>query len=144
MQVALAAGPPHRFRPDDPHVPVDAPRAAGIHQSGDLADAAHRHSAADSPADDARLLAMQQNLVKRLASVPGVSSVSLMDGLPMTGFMSQDPIFASDHSYAANQIPPLRRLHQRRARRLPGAGRTAGRRPRVRLDRSPTEAQGRR
>jgi putative ABC transport system permease protein len=28
----------------------------------------------------------------------------------MTGFSSQDPIFASDHTYAANQIPPLRRF----------------------------------
>ena len=28
----------------------------------------------------------------------------------MTGSMSQDPIFASDHTYAANQIPPLRRF----------------------------------
>jgi predicted permease len=28
----------------------------------------------------------------------------------MTGFESQDPIFASDHAYAADQIPPLRRF----------------------------------
>jgi putative ABC transport system permease protein len=62
----------------------------------------------DVAADDARLLALQQNLVEGLASLPGVSSVSLMDGLPMTGFSSQDPIFASDHTYAANTIPPLR------------------------------------
>jgi predicted permease len=62
----------------------------------------------DVAADDARLLALQQNLVEALASLPGVSSVSLMDGLPMTGFSSQDPIFASDRTYAANTIPPLR------------------------------------
>ena len=62
----------------------------------------------DIAADDARVLALQQNLVDTLASLPGVSSVSLMDGLPMTGFSSQDPIFASDRSYAANTIPPLR------------------------------------
>jgi predicted permease len=62
----------------------------------------------DVAADDARLLALQQNLVEGLASLPGVSSVSLMDGLPMTGFSSQDPIFASDHTYADNTIPPLR------------------------------------
>ena len=59
---------------------------------------------------DPELLQMQHNLVDRLASLPGVSTVSLMNGLPMTGFSSQDPIFASDHSYAANQIPPLRRF----------------------------------
>ena len=62
----------------------------------------------DVAVDDPRLLALQQNLVESLASLPGVSSVSLMDGLPMTGFNSQDPIFASDHTYAANTIPPLR------------------------------------
>ena len=59
---------------------------------------------------DAELLQMQHNLVDRLASIPGVSEVSILGGLPMTGAMSQDPIFASDHSYAANQIPPLRRF----------------------------------
>ena len=59
---------------------------------------------------DPALLQLQQNLVNRLANIPGVSAVSLINGLPMTGFSSQDPIFASDHSYAANQIPPLRRF----------------------------------
>ena len=59
---------------------------------------------------DAELLQMQHNLVNRLASIPGVSEVSILGGLPMTGIESQDPIFASDHTYAANQIPPLRRF----------------------------------
>jgi predicted permease len=61
-------------------------------------------------ATDPDLLRMYHNLVDRLESLPGVSAVSLMSGLPMTGASSQDPIFASDHSYAANQIPPLRRF----------------------------------
>jgi putative ABC transport system permease protein len=59
---------------------------------------------------DADLLQMQHKLVNSLASIPGVSEVSILGGLPMTGFMSQDPIFASDHTYAANKIPPLRRF----------------------------------
>jgi putative ABC transport system permease protein len=59
---------------------------------------------------EAEILQMQHNLVDRLASIPGVSEVSMMGGLPMTGSMSQDPIFASDHTYAANQIPTLRRF----------------------------------
>ena len=73
-------------------------------------------------ADDARLLVLQQTLVDRLASLPGSSSVSLMNGLPMTGFSSQDPIFASDHSYAADTIPPLRRF----IRVAPGAFQVLG------------------
>jgi len=58
---------------------------------------------------DEELLQMEHNLVDRLASIPGVSEVSILGGLPMTGFMSQNPILASDHRYAAGQIPPLRR-----------------------------------
>ncbi len=64
----------------------------------------------DVAPDEAHVLAVQQNLVRGLSAIPGVSSVSLMNGLPMTGFSSQDPIFASDHTYAADQIPPLRRF----------------------------------
>ena len=85
--------------------------------------------AGDAAADDAKLLVMQQNLVNRLASIPGVSSVSLMNGLPMTGFMSQDPIFASDHSYARQPDSAAAPLHPRRSWRLPGAGHAAARRP---------------
>jgi len=56
------------------------------------------------------VLRMQQNLVDRLASIPGVSAASVMGGLPMTGASWTDPIFAGGHSYAANRIPPLRRF----------------------------------
>jgi predicted permease len=76
----------------------------------------------DAARDQAQLLVMQQNLVEKLASLPGVSSVSFTNGLPMTGFSNQDPIFASDHSYAADTIPPLRRF----IRVAPGAFRTLG------------------
>jgi predicted permease len=59
---------------------------------------------------DAEAVVMQQNLVERLAALPGVTDVGLIDDLPMTDSQSQDPIFASDHTYAADQIPPLRRF----------------------------------
>lgn len=71
---------------------------------------------------DAALLLLQQNIVNRLAGIPGASSVSMINGLPMTGFSSQDPVFASDHTYAANQIPPLRRF----IRTVPGTFQTLG------------------
>ena len=61
-------------------------------------------------ASAAETFAMQRNIVDRLQAVAGVSSVSMMDGLPMTDFNSYDPIFASDRSYTENQIPPLRRF----------------------------------
>ena len=44
------------------------------------------------------MLLMQQDLVDALAALPGVTSVGLINALPMTGFSSQDPIFASDHT----------------------------------------------
>jgi predicted permease len=58
----------------------------------------------------AETFALQRNIVDRLQAIAGVSSVGMMDGLPMSDYSSQDPIFASDHSYADNQIPPLRRF----------------------------------
>ncbi len=64
----------------------------------------------NEPPDVAATFAMQRNIVDRLQAIAGVSSVGMMDGLPMSDFSSQDPIFASDHSYAENQIPPLRRF----------------------------------
>jgi putative ABC transport system permease protein len=76
----------------------------------------------DIAAKDEEVLVLQQRLVDSLASLPGVSSVSLMNGLPMTGFSSQDPIFASDHRYAADTIPPLRRF----IRAAPGTFRVLG------------------
>jgi predicted permease len=72
--------------------------------------------------NDAELLQLQHNLVNRLASISGVSEVSVLGGLPMTGFMLQNPIFAADHSYTANQIPPLRRF----LTAAPGAFRALG------------------
>ncbi|HYO80495.1 MAG TPA: ABC transporter permease [Bryobacteraceae bacterium] len=59
---------------------------------------------------DEELRVMYHNLVDRLAQLPGIASASLMSGLPMTGSSSQDPIFASDRTYRAEQIPPLRRF----------------------------------
>ncbi|MCC6536604.1 MAG: ABC transporter permease [Bryobacterales bacterium] len=59
---------------------------------------------------DEELRLVHQNIVNRLAALPGVTAVSLMGGLPMTNNTSQDPVFASDRTYADNQIPPLRRF----------------------------------
>jgi predicted permease len=76
----------------------------------------------DVAADEARVTAVQQDLVTRLASLPGVSSAALANGLPMTGFSSQDPVFAADRDHAPGEIPPLRRY----VRVGPGAFRTLG------------------
>lgn len=59
--------------------------------------------------DTARIV-MQHSIADRIASVAGVSGVSLIDGLPMTDFQSQDPIYVSDRTHEADKIPPLRRF----------------------------------
>jgi putative ABC transport system permease protein len=59
---------------------------------------------------DADLWRLEQNITERLAAIPGVTSVGMINGLPMTGAQSQDPIFASDKVYPPDQIPPLRRF----------------------------------
>jgi putative ABC transport system permease protein len=71
---------------------------------------------------DAEALVMQQTLIERLAALPGITDVGLIDDLPMTDSQSQDPIFASDHTYAPDQIPPLRRF----IRVAPGTFKTLG------------------
>ncbi|MFN7939173.1 MAG: ABC transporter permease [Bryobacteraceae bacterium] len=59
---------------------------------------------------DEQLLQVENNLVSRLAAIPGVTLSSLTADLPMTGAQSQDPIAASDRTYPQGQIPPLRRF----------------------------------
>ena len=47
---------------------------------------------------------------RRLAEIPGVSSVGISSKLPMTGQGWTDPIFLEGRSYAEGQLPPLRRF----------------------------------
>ena len=59
---------------------------------------------------DAEMLRLHHAVAERLATVNGVSEVSLVGALPMTASRSQDPIAASDRTYRSDQIPPLRRF----------------------------------
>ena len=49
------------------------------------------------------------DMAAKLATVPGVTSVSLSNSITMDGYTSNDPIFASDKVYADEKIPALRR-----------------------------------
>ena len=56
------------------------------------------------------VMRMQQQMMEKLASIPGVASVALTSGAPMEGFNSNDLVYAEDKTYAAGQIPPIRRF----------------------------------
>jgi predicted permease len=64
---------------------------------------------ADVP-DVERVLHMQQEILRKVTAIPGVTSAALTSTVPMDGNNWQDPIFAEDHSYTQGQFPPLRRF----------------------------------
>lgn len=55
-----------------------------------------------------RVIRMEQEILNRIAALPGISSVALANTIPMEGG-GNDPIYAQDHSYREGTIPPIRR-----------------------------------
>ncbi|HLY17954.1 MAG TPA: FtsX-like permease family protein, partial [Bryobacteraceae bacterium] len=49
------------------------------------------------------------NILDKIAAIPGVTSVGLTNSITMDGNTDNDPILAADKSYAPGQIPPMRR-----------------------------------
>ena len=60
--------------------------------------------------EDERVVRMEQEILNKLAAIPGVSSVGFSSSLPMDGEDSNDLLFAQDRSYAEGDIPPIRRF----------------------------------
>ncbi|MGB9402611.1 MAG: ABC transporter permease [Candidatus Acidiferrales bacterium] len=57
-----------------------------------------------------RVVRMEEEILNKLAAIPGVSSVGFSTAIPMSGESSNDPVFAQDHTYAEGDLPPLRRF----------------------------------
>ncbi|MBZ5725010.1 MAG: ABC transporter permease [Acidobacteriia bacterium] len=57
-----------------------------------------------------RVLAMQQEVRRKVAAIPGVSSVSFANSVPTDGNNSTDVLYAADRFYSEGQVPPLRRF----------------------------------
>jgi putative ABC transport system permease protein len=57
-----------------------------------------------------RVMRTQNEMLDKLAAIPGVRSVAFSSGAPLEGFNSNDVIFAEDKEYAVGQIPPIRRF----------------------------------
>lgn len=53
-------------------------------------------------------LRLEEDILHKLAAVPGVSSVSIATKLPMDGFGWHDPIFVEGRTYAEGELPPVR------------------------------------
>ena len=62
----------------------------------------------DSQAE--RVVRMEQDILNKLGTLPGVSSASFSSAIPMDGHNSNDPIFAQDRGYAEGELPPIRRF----------------------------------
>ena len=69
-----------------------------------------------------QVLQMHHEILRKLEALPGVQAASLTNSVTMDGYDSNDPIFAEDHVYAENQLPPLRRYKFV----APGFGQTMG------------------
>jgi len=50
------------------------------------------------------------NILEKIAAIPGVASVGLSNSITMDGNNNNDPIFAADEIYGESQIPPVRRF----------------------------------
>jgi hypothetical protein len=57
-----------------------------------------------------RVVRMDQQILDKLAAIPGVASVGLSTAVPMDGNSSNDVLFAQDHTYGEGELPPLRRF----------------------------------
>ncbi|MBV8844522.1 MAG: ABC transporter permease [Bryobacterales bacterium] len=60
--------------------------------------------------DGKSVMQAQQQMMEKLAAVPGVSSVAFAFGAPMEGFNWNDLVYAQDKTYGVGEIPPLRRF----------------------------------
>ena len=57
-----------------------------------------------------KVVRMQQEIQDKIATIPGVSSVSFSTSAPMDGSNNNDVLFAQDHVYGEGELPPIRRF----------------------------------
>src|SRR5438477_1381390 len=58
--------------------------------------------------ENEQVVRTEEEILHRLAAIPGVASAGVVSMLPMTGGGWHDPIFVEGHTYAEGQLPPLR------------------------------------
>jgi predicted permease len=60
--------------------------------------------------DRERVVQMQQAVLEKLATIPGVSSAAFSTAIPMSGYDSNDILYAEDHMQNEGELPPIRRF----------------------------------
>ncbi len=60
--------------------------------------------------DDEQAIRTEEQILRRLEQIPGVTSVGLSSSVTMDGNNSNDPIFVEDAPAAEGKIPPIRRM----------------------------------
>jgi predicted permease len=58
-----------------------------------------------------QVVRMDQEIMAKLAEIPGVSSVSIASAVPMNGSSSNDVVYAQDHVLGEGDLPPIRRFN---------------------------------
>jgi predicted permease len=61
-------------------------------------------------ADAVRVARIYNDILEKVAALPGVESAALVSSAPLERFDSNDPVSAEDKVYAATEIPPIRRF----------------------------------
>jgi predicted permease len=59
--------------------------------------------------EPSRVVRMQQGILEKIATVPGVTMVAATNSVTMDGNDNNDPIFAEDRTYREGELPALRR-----------------------------------
>jgi predicted permease len=57
-----------------------------------------------------RVVRMEEEILNKIAAIPGVSKVSFSSAIPMGMRNSNDPVMAQDRTYKEGELPPLRRF----------------------------------
>jgi predicted permease len=61
--------------------------------------------------DREQVFRTQQELLRRIAAIPGVVSASLSTKIPMDENSGFEPVYAEDRTYGEGQLPPVRWFH---------------------------------
>jgi predicted permease len=57
-----------------------------------------------------QVMRMQNQMLDKLASIPGVASVALAGDAPLEGLTNRDDLYAEDKTYRAGEVPPVRQF----------------------------------